>query len=33
KFEDTDAAWGERPKTNDSARDAQLKADKPPHWG
>jgi hypothetical protein len=33
KFEDTDAAWGERPRTNDSARDAQLKADKPPHWG
>ena len=33
KFEDTDAAWGERPRANDSARDAQLKADKPPHWG
>ena len=31
-FEDTDAAWGERAATTDSARDAQLKADKPPHW-
>lgn len=33
KFEDTDVAWGERPTSSDSARDAQLKADKPPHWG
>jgi len=31
-FEDTDAAWGERPTSSDSARDAALKADKPPHW-
>lgn len=31
-FEDTDAAWGERALGSDSARDAMMKADKPPHW-
>jgi hypothetical protein len=28
-FEDTDAAWGDAPGSNDR----RLREDKPPHWG
>ncbi|MGT2426172.1 hypothetical protein [Amnibacterium kyonggiense] len=31
--EDDPAAWGDATSSPDTANDARLRADKPPHWG
>jgi len=31
--EDEPAAWGDAAPAPDTANDARLRADKPPHWG